>query len=76
MALQVWLPLDNNIKNLGLKNVTCTTLGTVNFEDGKIGKAFSRGSEWIHDGVSLNTNFLDMFNGNKTCSVAVWVKPL
>lgn len=75
MALQVWLPLDNNIKNLGLKNVTCTKLGTVNFEDGKIGKAFSRGSTRITDGVRLNTNFLDMFNGSKKCTVAVWVKP-
>jgi hypothetical protein len=75
MALQVWLPLNNSIDNLGLMSVTCTALGTVSYEDGKIGKAFSRGSTQIPDGVRLNTNFLDMFNGSKKCSVAVWVKP-
>lgn len=40
MALQVWLPLNGNIINQGLMNVTPTLMGTeITYVDGKIGKA-------------------------------------
>jgi hypothetical protein len=77
MALQVWLPLNGNLENKGIKKILCTSLGTVAYQAGKIGTAFKSGGETqVTNGISLNTNFLDMFNEKKTCSVAVWVKPL
>ncbi len=75
MALRVWLPLNGNLENKGVSNITATTIGTVSYDNfGKIGKAFiSGGTSQVTNGVSLNSNLLDMLG--TTASVAVWVKP-
>ena len=40
MALQVWLPLNGNIRNQGLLNITPTLMGSgITYVNGKIGKA-------------------------------------
>jgi len=41
MALQVWLPLNGNIKNQGLSNITVTNNGATVNDNGKIGKCYS-----------------------------------
>ena len=42
MALQVWLPLNGNLDNQGLSNITITNNGgNPTFTDGKIGKGLS-----------------------------------
>ena len=77
MSLQVWLPLNGNIENKGLNGgIVTSTVGTVSYTaNGKIGKAFiSGGTSQVTNGISLNTNFLDVFNDK--VSVAAWVKPL
>jgi len=37
MALQVWLPLNGNLNNQGLSNVTVTNNGATVDNNGKIG---------------------------------------
>lgn len=77
MALQIWLPLNGNIEQKGLANVTSSTIGTVAYQAGKIGNAFrAGGTSQVTNGVSINSNLVDLFNANKTATVAVWVKPL
>ena len=78
MALQVWLPLNGTLENKGLSNVTVTGQGTVAYDNnGKIGKCFiSGGTSQNTNGISLNSNFLSMFNTTKGCSVAAWIKPV
>lgn len=41
MGLQIWLPLQGNLKNKGLSKVTLTTSGTPTIEDGKIGQCYT-----------------------------------
>ena len=41
MGLQVWLPLQGNLKNKGLSKITLTTSGTPTIEDGKIGQCYT-----------------------------------
>ena len=76
MSLQVWLPLNGDIENKGLADVSTSTIGTVAYTtEGKIGKAFiSGGTTQTTNGISIGTNFLDIFGS--TASVAAWVKPL
>lgn len=68
MSLQVWLPLNNNLKNQGLADITVTTSTSPVFKDyGKIG------------GKCLDLSTRVAFNcpalsGVTTFSVAFWVK--
>lgn len=41
MGLQVWLPLNGNLNNQGLSNVTATNNGATVDNNGKIGKCYS-----------------------------------
>jgi hypothetical protein len=41
MALQVWLPLNGDLHNQGLSNVTVTNNGATVDNNGKIGKCYS-----------------------------------
>ena len=41
MALQVWLPLNGNLDNQGLSNITVTNNGATVNDNGKIGKCYS-----------------------------------
>lgn len=44
MALRVWLPLNGNINNYGISDVTVTNNGATVDNNGKIGKCYSFGS--------------------------------
>ena len=44
MSLQVWLPLNGDLHNQGLSNVTVTNNGATVDNSGKIGKCYSIGS--------------------------------
>ena len=41
MALQVWLPLNGNLNNQGLSNITVTNVGATVNAAGKIGNCYS-----------------------------------
>lgn len=75
MALRLWLPLNGSLVNQGLDDYEITTLGTISWVNGKIGKALSAGTaSRTPNGVSINSNLTDVLSNNY--SVAVWVKPL
>ena len=40
MSLRVWLPLNGNLENQGLSNVTVTNNGATVDDNGKIGKCY------------------------------------
>ena len=44
MGLQIWLPLNGNLENKGLTNVSITNDGASIEDDGKIGKCYSFGT--------------------------------
>ena len=72
MALQVWLPLNGNLNNQGLSNVTVTNNGATVDNNGKIGKCY------YFNGVSIssgNTSYISNFSLlNTNFSVAGWFK--
>ena len=72
MSLQVWLPLDGNLDNLGLRGdiVVSNTGATVN-DSGKIGKCyyFNGSSQYLQ----LNKSLTDLYT--KDFSWAIWLKP-
>ena len=77
MSLQVWLPLNGDLKNQGLcGNLNISAINTLTFVDGKIGKCYQRATDatQITTGINIDNNLLDIL-GTKA-SVAVWVKPL
>lgn len=47
MALQIWLPLNGNLNNQGLKNVAVTNNGMTIDNNGKIGKCYYSNSKTI-----------------------------
>lgn len=76
MALQIWLPLNKNLKNNGLlSGITTTKKGTISFEAGgpSCGYLVSGNGTQIANGISVNTNLLDVLTGTST--VSVFVKP-
>ena len=44
MSLQVWLPLNGNLKNQGLSNIQATNFGATINNTGKIGKCYYLGT--------------------------------
>jgi len=70
MALQVWLPLNGNLNNQGLKNVIATNSGAAIDSGGKIGKCYYlSGSTSSYINTSYGTNI-----GTSDFSIAMWVK--
>ena len=68
MSLQVWLPLNGDLQNLGLSNDEITVLTNLEYTDnGKIGKALSYGSIKMSAKMSK-----DIFN-NQQFSFCCWV---
>ena len=68
MALKVWLPLDGNLENKGISNVSATNVGAVVNSVGKIGQSYkfeTTGSYMTLPGSTV-TDF-------KACSVTMWV---
>lgn len=69
MALQVWLPLNGDLRNQGLSDVTVTNNGVIFDNNGKIGKcAYFNGSSWIKITLPVNMTTL------KNTSIAAWIK--
>lgn len=69
MALQVWLPLNGNLKNQGLSEVSITSSG-ISYSTGKItSKSKSTGT------VNLSTEFIDNIKVNHKVTIAFWIKP-
>lgn len=73
MSLQVWLPLNGDLRNQGLSKTSITNNGATINDNGKIGKCYSfDGSD---DFISLNNQKLyDIFKGGtQQFSIAFWV---
>lgn len=69
MSLQVWLPLNGDLRNNGLSNVTITNNGATVDNNGKIGKCYYfNGSSYIR--ISLPSELTSI----KNSSVCAWVK--
>lgn len=67
MSLQVWLPLNGDLKNQGLSDITVTNSGATVNNNGKIGKCYYFNNKYLWgnlDYSSFNTEF----------SVAFWYK--
>jgi len=66
MSLQVWLPLNGSLENLGLSDINITNNGATVNDSGKIGKCYSfNGSNQY---LSSVYNFY-----NQTFSVTAWI---
>ena len=67
MALQIWLPLNGNLNNQGLTNITVTNSGTTVDTSGKIGSCYN------FDGAScIKTNYVESF-GTGDFSLCAWI---
>jgi len=69
MSLQVWLPLDGNLENKGIADVTITNNGASVVTDGKVGTCYSfNGSSYVHISKPLNMTTI------KNTSICAFVK--
>lgn len=69
MSLQVWLPLNGNLNNQGLANVTITNNGATVNDNGKIGKCYYfNGSSYIK--ISLPSSITSL----KNTTICMWIK--
>lgn len=69
MSLQVWLPLNGNLNNQGLSNVTITNNGATVNDNGKIGKCYYfNGSSYIK--ISLPSSITSL----KNTTICMWIK--
>lgn len=71
MSLQVWLPLNGNLHNQGLADITVTNNGATVDNNGKIGKCyyFNGSSQYLQLSKSLTNLYAGDF------SWAIWLKP-
>ena len=73
MSLIVWLPLNGDLENQGLSNITITNNGATVDNNGKIGKCYRFGNgSASNNGINLNDNFVSI---GSECSISVWVNP-
>lgn len=74
MSLQVWLPLTKDLRNQGLENFNITTMGTLSFVDGKLGKAINfNNSTSSNNAIVINSNLCEELGTEY--SATVWVYP-
>ena len=67
MALQVWLPLDGDLRNQGISNVTVTNSGATVNDNGKIGKCYGTSTSGkITASYTLTTT--------SSFSISFWIK--
>ena len=73
MSLRVWLPLNGNLNNKGLDEITVTNNGAIINNYGKIGKCYSFDGQ--DDYISLNNESLYSIikGGTQPFSIAMWV---
>lgn len=72
MSLRVWLPLNGNLNNQGLSDITVTNNGATVDNNGKIGKCyyFDGNAHYLQFSKSVG----DLYSGD--FSYAVWLKPM
>lgn len=68
MALQVWLPLNGNLENQGLSNVTVINKGATVDDNGKIGKCY------YFNGINYLIGNGPLSYSTQNFSIAFWVK--
>ena len=69
MALQVWLPLNGNLNNQGVSNLSFTNNNLTFSDSGIIGKAGDfNGSNYAESTTTFG-------EGITTWSIATWIKP-
>ena len=66
MSLRVWLPLDGDLRNLGVSNITVTNDGATIDNNGKIGKCYS------FNGTN-NKIIIDNFSVDNEWSYGCWL---
>lgn len=73
MSLQVWLPLNGDLHNQGLSNITVTNNGATVNTSGKIGSCYN--FDGNDDYISLTSSVLYSIitGGNQPFSIAMWV---
>lgn len=73
MSLQVWLPLNGNLNNQGLSDVTVTNNGATADSNGKIGSCYS--FDGNDDFISLTSSSLysTIKGGSSPFSIAMWI---
>ena len=67
MSLQVWLPLNGNLNNLGLSHIQPTNNGATINTNGKIGKCYNVNNSMgiiVNNSITLGTTF----------SITCWIK--
>lgn len=69
MSLQVWLPLNGNLNNQGLSEVTVTNNGATVDSNGKIGSCYS------FDGGADRVSISDPLPFTEDLTIAAWIKP-
>lgn len=69
MSLRVWLPLNGNLDNQGLDNVTVTNHGATVDNIGKIGKCYSFGTSSSY----LTLSNEPMQSCTTECSLSLWL---
>lgn len=72
MSLQVWLPLDGNLNNQGLCNVTVINNEATINNSGKIGQCYQFGT--AASDITLSANA--MTSMTTECSICFWIKIL
>ncbi len=70
MSLRVWLPLNGNLNNQGLANVSATNNGAAVDNAGKIGKCYSFNRNNIVFNITSASLGLSVLNG---CSFCAWI---
>ena len=76
MALLIWIPfVKNNYENQGALNVETSAIGTITYENGKLGSAVRIGDgTQVTNGISINKNLVSELGDEYSC--AVWIKPV
>lgn len=70
MALRIWLPLNGNLNNYGLSNITITNNGTTVNSAGKIGKCYQFDTNKYIKLMDYAAEFLTY----QTFSLSIWFK--
>lgn len=70
MSLQIWLPLNGNLNNQGLANVSVTNYNATVYDTGKIGKCYSFNGSNAYIKIGLPSSMTTI----KNTTICMWVK--
>ena len=71
--LSVWLPLNGDLRNQGLSNITVTNNGATVDNNGKIGKCYSFDGNDDFISISCSDLYNTFLGGSQPFSIAFWV---